>query len=58
MKVIYEDNHLLVIDKPCNIPMQLDESNDKDLLTMAKEYIKEKVQKVKILMNMQGEHQQ
>ena len=45
MKVIYEDNHLLVVDKPCNIPMQLDESNDKDLLTMAKEYIKEKYNK-------------
>ena len=45
MKVIYEDNHLLVVDKPCNIPMQLDESNDKDLLTMAKEYIKDKYNK-------------
>lgn len=45
MKVLYEDNHLLVVDKPCNIPMQLDESNDKDLLTMAKEYIKDKYNK-------------
>ena len=45
IKVIYEDNHLLVCDKPVNIPMQEDESKDKDLLTIAKEYIKEKYNK-------------
>ncbi len=45
MKIIYEDNHLLVVEKPCNIPMQEDASKDKDLLTMAKEYLKEKYQK-------------
>ena len=45
MKIIYEDNHLLVVEKPCNIPMQADSSKDKDLLTMAKEYLKEKYQK-------------
>lgn len=45
MKVLYEDNHLLVCEKPCNIPMQLDESNDKDFLTICKEYIKEKYNK-------------
>lgn len=45
MKVIYEDNHILVIDKPINIPMQEDESNDIDLLTLGKEYIKEKYNK-------------
>ena len=42
LKVIYEDNHLLVIEKPVNIPMQEDASKDEDLLTMAKAYIKEK----------------
>ena len=36
LKVIYEDNHLLVVDKPINVPMQLDSSNDLDLLTMCK----------------------
>ena len=42
MKVIYEDNHLLVVEKPVNIPMQQDESKDEDLLNIAKQYIKEK----------------
>ena len=45
MKVLYEDNHLLVVDKPVNIPMQEDDSKDKDLLTLGKEYIKEKYAK-------------
>lgn len=45
IKVIYEDNHLLVCDKPVNIPMQEDESKDIDLLTLAKEYIKDKYNK-------------
>ena len=45
MKVIYEDNHLLVVEKPCNVPMQEDSSKDLDLLTMAKQYIKEKYNK-------------
>lgn len=42
MKVLYEDNHLLVVEKPINVPMQEDASKDEDLLTMAKAYIKEK----------------
>ena len=45
LKVIYEDNHLLVIEKPVNIPMQEDASKDEDLLSMAKAYIKEKYSK-------------
>jgi len=45
MKIIYEDNHLLVVEKPINIPMQEDSSKDEDLLSMAKAYIKEKYQK-------------
>lgn len=45
VKVIYEDNHLLVVDKPINVPMQKDSSNDLDLFTMCKDYIKEKYQK-------------
>jgi len=45
MKVIYEDNHLLVVDKDINIPMQKDSSNDEDLLSIAKKYIKEKYNK-------------
>lgn len=45
MRIIYEDNHLLVVNKPINVPMQLDKSNDLDLLNMAKQYIKEKYHK-------------
>ena len=45
MKVIYEDNHILVVDKPENVPMQEDSSKDKDLLSICKEYIKEKYDK-------------
>ena len=45
MKVVYEDNHLLVVIKPQNIPSQKDESNDKDIQTMCKEYLKEKYDK-------------
>ena len=43
--VVYEDNHLLVVLKPQNVPTQEDNSKDKDLLTMVKEYVKEKYNK-------------
>ena len=45
INIIYEDNHLLVVEKPINIPVQEDSSKDKDLLTILKEYIKEKYNK-------------
>lgn len=45
VNIIFEDNHLLVVIKPQNIPVQLDESQDKDLLTMLKEYLVEKYNK-------------
>ncbi len=45
IKVVYEDNHLLIVNKPSNIPVQADRSTDKDLLTMLKELLKEKYQK-------------
>ncbi len=45
MDVIFEDNHVIVVVKPQNIPTQLDESNDLDMLTMVKNYIKEKYDK-------------
>lgn len=45
MNIIYEDNHIIVVEKPCNIPVQADDSQDLDLLTMLKDYIKEKYQK-------------
>ena len=45
INIIYEDNHLLVVEKPINMPVQEDSSNNKDLLTILKEYIKEKYNK-------------
>lgn len=45
LRVIYEDNHLLVCEKPVNMPVQADESGDPDLLNEAKKYIKEKYSK-------------
>lgn len=45
IKVIYEDNHLLVVVKPINMPTQEDNSKDLDLLNALKKYIKEKYNK-------------
>ena len=45
IKVLYEDNHIIVVNKPINIPVQEDESKDLDLLTMIKNYLKEKYNK-------------
>jgi len=45
IKVIYEDNHLLVVEKPINIPVQADDSGDLDFLTMLKDYIRNKYNK-------------
>ncbi len=43
--ILYEDNHIIVVEKSINIPVQEDESKDKDLLTIIKEYLKEKYHK-------------
>ena len=43
--VIYEDNHLLVVRKPENMPVQADSSEDEDLLTVLKKQLKEKYNK-------------
>ncbi len=45
IKVIYEDNHIIVVEKPFNIPTQEDESGDMDILRMVKEYIRVKYKK-------------
>lgn len=45
INIIYEDNHLLVVEKPINIPVQADKSGDEDLLTMLKKHLKEKYNK-------------
>lgn len=38
INIIYEDNHLLVVEKPVNIPVQEDKSKDTDMITILKKY--------------------
>lgn len=45
INIVYEDNHLLIVEKPINVPVQLDSSNDQDLLSILKSYLKEKYNK-------------
>ena len=45
LNVIYEDNHIIVVEKIPNIPSQGDKTGDRDMMTLIKEYIKEKYQK-------------
>ena len=45
LDVIYEDNHIIVVKKQPNIPSQADKTADMDMLTLIKEYIKEKYDK-------------
>ena len=45
LKVIYEDNHIIVVEKLVNIPSQSDKTGDLDMLTLIKEYLKEKYNK-------------
>ena len=45
LNVIYEDNHIIVVEKMPNIPSQGDKTEDIDMLTIIKEYLKEKYEK-------------
>lgn len=45
MKILFEDNHLLVVIKPINMPTQKDISNDFDVLDELKKYLKIKYNK-------------
>lgn len=45
INILYEDNHVLVVEKPANIPAQADSSKDMDFLTMLKEDIKVRYRK-------------
>jgi len=40
LTILYEDNHLIVVEKPVNIPVQQDRSKDRDLISIVKEDIK------------------
>lgn len=45
VNVLYEDNHVIVVEKKPNILSQSDITGDIDLLSMVKEYVKEKYNK-------------
>ena len=45
IKVIYEDNHLLVVLKPIGILVQQDDTGNDDMITVLKSYLKEKYKK-------------
>ena len=45
VKIIYEDNHIIVAIKPAGVLSQSDGSNAPDMLTILKAYIKEKYKK-------------
>src|SRR5690349_21265191 len=43
--ILFEDNHLLAINKPCGVLVQGDITGDKPLVEMAKEYVGERYKK-------------
>ena len=45
MNVLYEDNHIIVVEKPCNVLSQGDSTGDVSIFDMIKAYIKEKYHK-------------
>ena len=45
MKIIFEDNHLLVVEKPPGILSQKDKTGDEDMSSSLKIYLKEKYHK-------------
>lgn len=45
LKILFEDNHIIVVEKKPNIPSQADKTTDEDMLTIVKRYIKEKYNK-------------
>ena len=46
MNILYEDNHIIVVEKPVNILSQSDITGDKDMLSLVKDYIKNKYNKL------------
>jgi 23S rRNA pseudouridine1911/1915/1917 synthase len=45
LKILFEDNHIIAVEKPVNIPAQGDKTGDTDMLTLIKELIKERDKK-------------
>ena len=45
LNVLYEDNHVKVVEKIVNVPSQGDKTGDVDMLSIIKDYLKEKYNK-------------
>lgn len=45
LNVLYEDNHIIVVEKIVNVPSQEDKTGDIDMLTIIKDYLREKYNK-------------
>ena len=45
LNILYEDNHIIVVEKLVNIPSQGDKTGDIDMLSLVKDYIKHKYNK-------------
>jgi 23S rRNA pseudouridine1911/1915/1917 synthase len=45
IKIIFEDNHLLIVNKPAGVLAQKDKTNDNSVIEILKDYIKEKYNK-------------
>ena len=37
LNVIFEDNHIIIVEKKPNVPSQSDKTNDIDMLTLVKQ---------------------
>jgi len=45
LRILYEDNHIIAVEKPQNIPSAPDSSGDADMLSLVREYLKIKYNK-------------
>lgn len=45
LEIVYEDNHIIVVVKPCNILSQADNTRDLDMISLIKSYLKDKYNK-------------
>lgn len=45
LNILYEDNHIIVVVKPYNVLSQSDITNDSDMITLIKNYLREKYHK-------------
>ena len=43
--ILYEDNHIIIVNKPPKVPVQGDKTGDKSLVDIGKEYIKKTYKK-------------